>query len=89
MAALSGHEPKERLDTKTDLWLRSDLQLVSFKPVHYSDWTTHVLKTDDVKADNDDINTYRLHVGYTVICCFFRRLILYTHFETWNKYDFW
>jgi len=42
-----------------------------------------------LKADNDDINTYRPDVGYKVISCFFRRFILYNHSVTWRKYDFW
>jgi hypothetical protein len=62
--------------------------LVSLKPAHYSDGMTRVGKTDGVKADNDDISTYRLDVVYTVISRFFRRFILYNRFVTLRKYNF-
>jgi len=81
--------PKRGSTRKLTFSWQSDLQLVSLKPVHYSTTQTGRLMSVKLTADNDDINIYRLDVGYTVISCFFRRLILYNRSVTWRKYDFW
>ena len=76
-------------EVRHENWLLVGRETCSWWALNPSTTQTRRLTSVKLTADNDVITTYRLDVGYTVISCFFRPLILYNCSVTWRKYDFW